>query len=191
MGALGTLGSFLVKVAGFVVRTIEAMVNPVIDGLNLAIRAANFLSPGNPISEIPSLSLSPSFGSAPVAPTRSGTPDISGVTDSFDRTGASRMITPSIPTVTAPTVSTPSGGGGRGGGSAILVPNDRTFSTNFGISDEVLFGATASNGQRQLPSVVNVTVNTVTMDANFPTVVVEALQQYNLVNGPADFQIAI
>jgi hypothetical protein len=29
------------------------------------------------------------------------------------------------------------------------------------------------------------------MDANFPTVVVEALQQYNLVNGPADFQIAI
>jgi hypothetical protein len=195
MGALGTLGSFLVKVAGFVVRTIEAMINPVIDGLNLAIRAANFLSPGNPISEIPSLSLSPSFGSAPVAPTQSGTPDISGVTDSFDRTGAGRMITPSIPTVTAPTVLTPSGGGGGGGGggagSAILVPNSRTFSTNFGISDEMLFGATASDGQRQLPNVVNINVTTTTTDGEFPNKVVEALQQYNLVSGPLDVQIAV
>jgi hypothetical protein len=41
------------------------------------------------------------------------------------------------------------------------------------------------------PSVVNVTINTVSADANLPTLIVEALQQYNLVNGPIDLAIAV
>jgi hypothetical protein len=98
------------------------------------------------------------------------------------------------PTFAAPPASAAGGGGGGGrsaGSGVSMGAIDSSFSTNFGISDEMLFGASASGGQRTLPDVVNITVNTVTMDANFPTVVVEALQQYNLVNGPADFQIAI
>ena len=38
--------------------------------------------------------------------------------------------------------------------------------------------------------VVNITVNTVSADANLPNLIVEALQTYNLVSGPVDVQIA-
>jgi phage-related protein len=192
MGALGKLGQFLVKIAGFVVTTIGAMINPIIDGMNLAIRGANLLNPFSDIPEIPNLQLSASVGTAPTAPTAPG----AAVPDALDRMaaagGASSMPSFAAPSPISSTV-TPTTGGGGGGAGVSLGAIDSSFSTNFGISDEMLFGATASNGdrQRQLPDVVNITVNTVTMDANFPTVVVEALQQYNLVNGPADFQIAI
>jgi hypothetical protein len=40
-------------------------------------------------------------------------------------------------------------------------------------------------------AIYNVTVNTVTADANLPNLVVEALQTYNLVSGPLDVQIAV
>lgn len=39
-------------------------------------------------------------------------------------------------------------------------------------------------------SVVNITVNTVSADANLPNLIVDALQQYNLVSGPIDVAIA-
>ncbi len=39
-------------------------------------------------------------------------------------------------------------------------------------------------------NVINITVNTVTTDGEFPNKVAEALQQYNLYNGPLDVQIA-
>ena len=195
MGALGTLGSFLVKVAGFVVRTIENMINPVIDGLNLAIRAANFLSPGNPISEIPRLSISSSFDSAPIAPTRSGTPDVSGITDSFDRTGAGRVITPSIPTVAGPTVGGSSGGSGGGGssGGGSRSSGGGSMFNNFSLGglDSSYSGDLFSlDSLAARSNVINITVNTVTTDGEFPNKVAEALQQYNLYNGPLDVQIA-
>ena len=194
MGALGTLGSFLVKIAGFVVRTIEAMINPIIDGMNLAIRGANLLNPFSDIPSIPNLTLSGSFGTAPAAPTRSGTPDISGVTDSFDRTGASRMITPSIPTVVAPTIASAGGGGGGGGrGVGGRASQSLDFSgTNFSITDEDFIAQQdAMEDARIRAGNVNITVNTVSADANLPTLIVDALQQYNLYNGPLDVQIAV
>ncbi len=189
MGALASLGTFLLKIAGFVVKVFEGMINVVIGGVNLAIKALNLL-PGVDIDPIGVVSFSsPDLGSAPVAPTQSGTPDVSGVTDTFDRTGASRTIPSTMPTVTAPTVATPSGGGG---GRVAMQPI-RTFSTNYGISDEMLFGAAALTGtpQRTLPDTVNITVNTVTTDGEFPNKIVEALQTYNLVSGPLDVQIAV
>jgi hypothetical protein len=41
------------------------------------------------------------------------------------------------------------------------------------------------------PPAVNITVNTVTADENLPTVIVDALQRYNLIYGPAEIEIAI
>jgi hypothetical protein len=38
---------------------------------------------------------------------------------------------------------------------------------------------------------INITVNTVTADENLPTVIVDALQRYNLIYGPAEIEIAI
>ena len=38
---------------------------------------------------------------------------------------------------------------------------------------------------------VSITVNTVSADANLPNLIVDALQQYNLVSGPLDVQIAV
>jgi hypothetical protein len=37
--------------------------------------------------------------------------------------------------------------------------------------------------------VVNVTVNTVSADSNLPNLIVDALQRYNLVNGPIDISV--
>ncbi len=196
IGALASLGTFLLKIAGFVVAVFEGMVNGIIAGVNFAIRALNLL-PGVEIDEIKGVSFSGgALPTAPTAPTRSETPGVSGVTDTFDRTGASRTIPSTMPTITPPTVGSPSGGGGSrgsGGGNRVAMQPIRTFSTNYGISDEMLFGAAALTGtpQRTLPDVVNITVNTVTMNEAFPTLVVEALQKYNLVNGPADFTIAV
>lgn len=38
---------------------------------------------------------------------------------------------------------------------------------------------------------INITVNTVTADENLPTVIVDALQRYNLIYGPAEIEIAV
>ncbi len=185
------------KFANVIIAGIEATFNSAIIGVNLLNQAASFL-PGVEIAPIPLLNfgrLSEDYGS--VGAFERGKPGAASgavIPDRLDRMSAAASM-PSFEApaaIPAPVIpSTGGGSGGSGGGSAILVPIERTFSTNFGISDEMLFGATASDGQRQLPDTVNITVNTVTADANLPTLIVEALQQYNLVNGPADFQIAI
>jgi hypothetical protein len=46
----------------------------------------------------------------------------------------------------------------------------------------------SSRGSQSTP--VNITVNTVTADANLPNLIVESLQRYNLISGPVDVQIA-
>jgi phage-related protein len=195
MGALGKLGQFLVKIAGFVVSTIGAMINPIIDGMNVAIRGANRLNPFSDIPQIPNLQLSPSIGAAPSAPTSSG----AVVQDALDRMSAAA----GVPSFSAPDVGLPTisgggtGGGGGGGGSARTggggggsMFNDFSLGAIDSSFSGDLFSLEAL-GQRTLQDVTNITVNTVTADANLPTLIVEALQQYNLVNGPADFQIAI
>lgn len=197
MGALADVGKFLLKIAGFVIRTFEGMVNGVIDGVNLAIRLLNKL-PGVSIDEIGSVSFGgASFGNAPTAPTAAAPTAFAGSTIRMDG-----LEVPNIPTVTIPGVETPPAaaeGGGKGGGAAKPIPVDMTGfvgispSTNIGGGGGGGFGA-AMGTEALLDGltggVVNITVNTVTADANLPTLIVEALQTYNLQNGPVDVQIA-
>jgi hypothetical protein len=191
----------VLKIAGFLVKTFESAINGVIDVVNFAIRQANRLNPfGDVMDEIGKVSISSSFGAAPTAPSRGPAIDVSGVTDSFDRFNAGVNTLPNIPTVTAPTVTTPSGGGGGGGGGGgraapVLGANSRGGGTPFGDfviqplnPDEVL---RFLGGANAAPTVVNVNVTTTTTDGEFPNKIVEALQTYNLVSGPLDVQIAV
>jgi hypothetical protein len=99
-----------------------------------------------------------------------------------------------------PAASASGGGGGgssRAGGGAAQGFGNLAASglQNIGISSSgaLIDFATGDlvNDQRTLPDVVNITVNTVSADANLPTLIVDALQQYNLYNGPLDVQIAV
>ena len=200
MGALASLGSFLLKIAGFVVNTFEGMVNAVIDGVNFAIRALNLL-PGVDIDPIGGVSFGgASFGTAPTAPGQ-GAATTSPSAGRFDPDfpgGATSMPSFAAPSV----ITTPTAGaGGGGGGAAVrILPIDMEgqipiiggpFSGGGGAG----VGGNLAGNEAMLDgaggTVVNITVNTVTADANLPNLIVEALQQYNLVSGPADFEIAV
>lgn len=197
MGALSSLGSFVLKIAGFLVKTFESAINGVIDVVNFAIRQANRLNPFSDIPEIGNVSISSSFGAAPTAPSRGPSVNVSGVTDSFDRFNAGVNTLPTIPTIPAPTVTTPSGGGGGGGssrrggggGEMTIQPFDPSAYDAKNRFYEIPAALDAAYAPKQ--AVYNVTVNTVTADANLPNLVVDALQRYNLVSGPLDVQIAI
>jgi hypothetical protein len=196
MGALSSLGSFVLKIAGFLVKTFEAAINGVIDVVNFAIRQANRLNPFSDIPEIGNVSISSSFGAAPTAPSRGPSVNVSGVTDSFDRFNAGVNTLPTMPTIPAPTVTTPSGGAGGGssrrgggGGEMTIQPFDPTAYDAKNRFYEIPAALDAAYAPKQ--AVYNITVNTVTTDGEFPTKVVEALQTYNLVSGPLDVQIAI
>jgi len=196
MGALSSLGSFVLKIAGFLVKTFEAAINGVIDVVNFAIRQANRLNPFSDIPEIGKVSISSSFGAAPTAPSRGPAIDVSGVTDSFDRFNAGVNTLPNIPTIPAPTVTTPPGGGGGGssrrsggGGDMTIQPFDPSAYDAKSRYYEIPAALDAAYAPKQ--AIYNVTVNTVTTDGEFPNKIVEALQTYNLVSGPLDVQIAI
>jgi hypothetical protein len=203
MGALSSLGSFVLKIAGFLVGTFEKAVNGIIDVVNFAIRQANKLNPFSDIPEIGKVSISSSFGAAPSAPSAPG----AAVPDRLDRmeSGASSMPSFTIPPVGGGT-STGAGGGGGGGGGAAATPFDPSaydaknrfytmpaeLSSAYGVKSrfyEIPSALDAAYAPKQ--AIYNVTVNTVTADANLPNLVVEALQTYNLVSGPLDVQIAV
>jgi len=198
MGALADVGKFLLRIAGFVIDTFEGMVNGIIDGVNLAIRLLNKL-PGVNISEIGSVSFGgQSFGTAPIAPSGAAPTAFSGSTI--------RMDGLTVPNVTVPAIEIPppavgGGGGGKGGGKAGRKRNDgggSPFTSGLGTMEFSGLPSLASilePGIQQYldslqPTVTNITVNTVTADANLPNLIVEALQTYNLYNGPVDVQIA-
>lgn len=197
MGAFADLGKFLVKVAGFVLDVIEGMVNGVIDGINLLIKALNLI-PGIDIDPIGNVTFAmPSLGSAPT-PSKPGD-------GSSDAAEAARMagLNPagiSFAGIDLGIGTTPSAGGGGGGGKGgagdgglregfvQILPSTEVFGGGGGG-----FGAAMGNEallDGMTGGVVNITVNTVTADANLPNLIVEALQTYNLVSGPVDVQIA-
>jgi hypothetical protein len=203
MGALSSLGSFVLKIAGFLVGTFEKAVNGIIDVVNFAIRQANKLNPFSDIPEIGKVSISSSFGAAPSAPSAPG----AAVPDRLDRmeSGASSMPSFTIPPVGGGT-STGGGGGGGGGGGAATSPFDPSAydakNRYYTMPVELSSAYAAKSRFYEIPSaldaayapkqaIYNVTVNTVTADANLPNLVVEALQTYNLVSGPLDVQIAV
>jgi hypothetical protein len=204
IGAFATLGSFVIKIAGSVIGAIEGMVNGFIKIINGVISAANKI-PGIEIGKVGEVNIPrPSLGVAPPAPVR--TPTVpSGVTDSFQRSIAPIGLPSFTPGVDeGPEDDDEEEGGKRGGrgGTVGILPVDMEgqipirggIPGGFGGGGGI--GAAPGNvavldGLTGGPTVVNVTINTVSADANLPTLVVEALQKYNLVNGPIDVSIAI
>lgn len=194
LDAFVSLGKFVINIAETVLNVIEAMVNGIISGVNFAIKALNLL-PGVEIDVIGNVSISLPSISAPSSP--SGTDfDAPGRADRIDTPG-----TISTPGFTVPDVSLPGGGGGGssrgggGGGSAgIGIPDQTIFSTpetsaltTFGMAERI---AAMESARASQAAPVNITVNTVTADANLPNLIVESLQRYNLISGPVDVQIA-
>lgn len=197
MGAFGKLGSFLIKVAGFVLGVVEGMVNKVIGGINKAINAANKVNPFEDIPNVPEVSFGTIGGIAPTVPTGAATITTPAVSRGFEEAG---FVPPTVPTIIPET----GGGGGGGGGTRTVAPTPVDMTGQIGItgSTEVFggggggFGAAMGNealldGMTGGVSQVNITVNTVSADANLPNLIVDALQQYNLVSGPIDVAIAV
>jgi hypothetical protein len=197
MDAFASMGKFLLKVAGFVAETFEGMINTIITGVNLAIRAQNLLlPPGLQIDTVDKVSFSlPSLGSAPQAPLRPNTAPSAGRFDpDFPNVPAPTPVVPIVPTVTTPVA----GGGGKGGGTVAILPVDMEGQvpiiggTPEGFGGGAGFGAAPGNEALLdgMTGGISITINTVSADANLPNLIVDALQQYNLVNGPIDVTIA-
>jgi hypothetical protein len=199
------------KFANLIIASIEATFNSAIIAVNLLNKAASFL-PGVEIAPIGLLNFGrvrEDFGSVGAFERgQTQTPGSNLSPGRFDPDfPRASTATPTIPapTITAPTLAaaaaSASGGGGggssRAGGGAAQGFGNLAASglQNIGISSSgaLIDFATGDlvNDQRTLPDVVNITVNTVSADANLPTLIVDALQQYNLYNGPLDVQIAV
>ena len=85
-------------------------------------------------------------------------------------------------------VEGPGGGGGGGGGELVTMQNGGVGTlTTYGMAERIA-AMESSRGSQSTP--VNITVNTVTADANLPNLIVESLQRYNLISGPVGVQIA-
>ena len=194
LDAFVQVGKFIVNVAKTVLDTIETMVNGIIKGINIAIDALNKL-PGVDINKVGEVSVT--------LPTVSGSSASSGSTfnapslaDRVD-TGTTTVSTPSL---TLPDVSLPAssgGGGGKNFGSTGLTQAEikAINAAGGGPFASSVFANERSNlsdfvSSRETTSAINITVNTVTADANLPNLIVESLQRYNLISGPVDVQIA-
>lgn len=192
-GALSTVGSFVIDIANVIIGAFESIVNGIIDAVNFVIRQANRLPDwltGGTISEIGGVSFNAS--SVP-----SGTTGGTGFFGSPDRVRPA-VTAPSIPELTLPGEVGGGVGGSRSGGATggrmsgintatggLTLPNLADYGTleSARLADLALMGAA--------PSVVNITVNTVTADENLPTLVVDAFQRYNLIYGPAEIEVAV
>ena len=194
LDAFVSISKVVISVASIVLDTIETMINGIIKGVNFAIETLNRL-PGIDIGLVGNVSVSlPTI----TAPNVSG-----GAGSSF--TPADRLDPPAFnaPSVNLPAPQLPSGGGSSGGGSrsggggsgggggGIGGGNDLVTIqalTSFGMAERIAAMETSRANQA---APVNITVNTVTADANLPNLIVESLQRYNLISGPLDVQIAI
>lgn len=185
---IAQVGSFIVKMVDASINAIEILVNGVIEGVNFIIRALNNI-PGVSISEVGNVDFNPEKAKSPSLPNFIGSPD---------RLPSPALI-PSAGGLDLPADVSGGGGGGRGGGGrgglsidpralelgGLNLPNLADYGSieSARLADLALMGAT--------PSVVNVTINTVTADENLPTMVVDAFQRYNLIYGPAEIEIAV
>lgn len=192
LDAFVSISKVVISVASTVLDTIETMINGIIKGVNFAIETLNRL-PGIDIGVVGNVSVSlPTI----TAPTVSG-----GAGSSF--TPADRLDPPAFnaPSVNLPAPELPNGGGSSGGGSrggsrgggggGVGGGNDLVTIqgfTSFGVAERI---AEMESARAAQAAPVNITVNTVTADANLPNLIVESLQRYNLISGPVDVQIAI
>jgi len=197
MGAFAKLGSFLVKTAGFVLDVVGKMVNGVIAVINKAIDGANKLNPFSDIPKIDPVSIgSASLGGAPTAPTQGGV-DTPGRND---RIAAGVPTIPSGTGVIVPEIPSAGGGGGSsraGGGTRTVIGSTAGLiaagesASMIGVGGIDFSNLDLAALESSMGTNVSITVNTVSADANLPNLIVDALQQYNLVSGPLDVQIAV
>jgi phage-related protein len=184
------VATVVIKVASTVLDTIETMINGIIKGVNFAIETLNRL-PGVDIGLVGNVSVA--------LPTITAPNVTSGAGSSF--TPADRLPSPAFnaPSVNLPAPELPSGGGSRSFGetgstpaqiqAAIRASGGTTPAlTTFGMAERI---AAMESSRANQAAPVNITVNTVTADANLPNLIVESLQRYNLISGPVDVQIAI
>ena len=191
LDAFVSISKVVISVASTVLDTIETMINGIIKGVNFAIETLNRL-PGIDIGLVGNVSVA--------LPTITAPNVTSGAGSSF--IPADRLPSPAFnaPSVDIPAPALPSGGssgggsrsggGGGGGGGGVGGGNDlvtiQAF-TSFGNAERIAAMESARDAQ---PAPINITVNTVTADANLPNLIVESLQRYNLISGPLDVQIA-
>jgi phage-related protein len=187
LDAFVEVGKFIISVAKTILKTIETMVNGIITGVNKAIEVLNKL-PGVDIDPIGNVNISLPTISGPSTPSGSSfnAPPLADRIDDPPKTIGS-------PTLDIPAVTLPSGGGGKNDtfktSPAQFTPATSAFKglTTFGVAERI---AAMESGRVSQASSVNITVNTVTADANLPNLIVESLQRYNLISGPVDVQIA-
>ena len=186
------LGKFVIKIAGVVVDVIEAMVNGIISGINFAIKALNVL-PGVNIDPVGAITINLPSISAPTA--TGSTFNAPSLADRID--SGSTIRTPTISVADLPSAGGGGGGGGGGGSTPIVAGINGVFNPSGGGSVNALttFGnaerIAAMESGRASAAPINITVNTVTADANLPTFIVEQLQRYNLISGPVDVVISV
>jgi phage-related protein len=193
-GAMATVGSFVLKVIGAILGGFESMVNGIIDAVNFVIRQVNRLPDwmtGGNISEISGVSFSmPSLDTSATGSGFMGSPD--------RLEGAGASFNGGIPDLTIPETTGGGGGGGGRGGRGGLSIDPRALElggltlanlADYGNLESARLADLALLDTAQAP--INITVNTVTADENLPTVIVDALQRYNLIYGPAEIEIAV
>lgn len=191
MGAFASLGTFLVKTARFVLDVFSGMVNGALSVVNLLIRGLNKI-PGINIDPIGPLSFTlPNLGTPPVAPEAMST----GLdAEARRQLGMAPALPGGTPTTVGGGVVEEGGGGGGGGAGGAASRAVRTPPTDTGFIGGGGGGFGAAPGNEALldglTGGVNITINTVTADANLPNLIVDALQQYNLYSGPIEVDIA-
>lgn len=188
-GVVAEVARAITAMVNATIDAMEILVNGVLDGVNFMIRQLNRL-PFIDIPEIADVDFNPARSSA-------STSRLPGFLGSVDRLPSPAMVTPSIPGISLPGESEGGGGGGGGGGRAgggisgistatggLTLPTLEAYGTleSARLADLALLDV-------QPP--VNITVNTVTADANLPNLIVEALQTYNYIYGPVEIEVAV
>ena len=181
---LGRVGKFVNIFIGM----IETAANSAVYAVNLINRAYNAIPflPDVPLlgpAKIPRLPEDFSAASGATAVGGFGIPA---------HLGELGNLTPTLPGITPPTPTPPppdgsgDGRGGRGGRGGGMMGDFSSGGIDSSYSGDI-FSLEALAARA---AVVNITVNTVSADANLPNLIVDALQQYNLVSGPIDVAIA-
>jgi hypothetical protein len=182
--AFATMGNFIIGI-------FERIANTYVDMLNLIIRGLNLL-PGVSIDPLGSIEL----GRFSISKSGGGTTDAGP--DFLER----KFATPAMPSIAPLTLPAPAGGGG-GGGSARAGGNGNAGGAGGGsmFHDFAGIGIDSSYSgdlfsidalrQRQLPDVVNITVNAAIAEASLGQTIVDALTDYSRSSGPLELQIAV
>lgn len=182
--AFATMGNFIIGI-------FERIANTYVDMLNLIIRGLNLL-PGVSIDPLGSIEL----GRFSISKSGGGTTDAGP--DFLER----KFATSAMPSIAPLTLPAPAGGGGGGGstragggGGAGGAGGGSMYNDFAGIGIDSsysgdLFSIDALR-QRQLPDVVNITVNAAIAEASLGQTIVDALTDYSRSSGPLELQIAV